>query len=173
MLWLTRARATIAPSWFTIAATRRCGPAATPDRAASTQPGRRPRPEPGATHHRHDPDAQLPDHPGLRRPAHRRRQEPQGDPALPQALYRPPALPHPRHRHDPGRDQLTSSLGNAPNPLDTNRSVHEPPVTGVSPRPTDRRQRQELRNTRALPGGADGPTVPPPTSSGHGSRSPG
>jgi hypothetical protein len=26
--------------------------------------------------------------------------------------------------------------------------IHEPLVTGVSPRPTDRRQRQELRNTR-------------------------
>jgi hypothetical protein len=25
--------------------------------------------------------------------------------------------------------------------------IHEPLVTGVSPRPTDRRQRQELRNT--------------------------
>ena len=48
-----------------------------PHRAASTQPGRRPRPEPGAAHHRHDPDAQLPDHPGLRRPPHRRRQEPE------------------------------------------------------------------------------------------------
>ena len=26
--------------------------------------------------------------------------------------------------------------------------IHEPRVTGVSPRPTDRRQRQKLRNTR-------------------------
>jgi transposase len=53
------------------------------------------------------PDAQLPDHPGLRRPAHRRRQEPQGDPALPQALYRPPALPHPDHLVDTRtQDQL-------------------------------------------------------------------
>ncbi len=26
--------------------------------------------------------------------------------------------------------------------------IHNPLVTGVSPRPTDRRQRQELRNTR-------------------------
>ena len=39
-------------------------------RAASAQPGRRPRAEPGAAHHRRDPHAQLPDHPGLRRPAH-------------------------------------------------------------------------------------------------------
>ena len=29
------------------------------------------------------------------------------------------------------------------------RKIHEPLVTGVSPRPTDRRQRQKLRNTRA------------------------
>src|SRR5215212_10964517 len=35
-------------------------------------------------------------------------------------------------------------------PLDTNRSVHEPLVIGVSPRLTDRRRRQELRNTRVL-----------------------
>jgi hypothetical protein len=31
--------------------------------------------------------------------------------------------------------------------------IHEPRVTGVSPRPTDRRQRQKLRNT-------SGPQVP-------------
>jgi len=78
------------------------------DRAASAQPRRRPGAEPGAAHHRHDPDAQLPDHPGLPRPAHRRRQEPARDPALPQAVHRPPALPHPGHRHDPrNRGELT------------------------------------------------------------------
>ena len=50
-----------------------------PHRAAPAQPGRGPRPEPGPAHHRRDTDAQLPEHPGLRRPAHRRGQEPEGD----------------------------------------------------------------------------------------------
>jgi len=42
-----------------------------PYRTAPTQPRRRPRPEPRAAHHRNDTHAHLPDHPGLRRPAHR------------------------------------------------------------------------------------------------------
>ena len=104
----------------------------------------------------------CPDNPGLRRPAHRRRQEPRGDPALPQALHRPPALPRPRHHHDPNsRDQLTSSLPEMlRTPLDTNRSVHEPRVTGVSPRPTDQRQRQKNCETRGFTRRPQPPRLP-------------
>ena len=43
---------------------------------------------------------QLPQHPRLRRPPHRRGQDPPRDPPLPQALHRPRALPHPDHHHD-------------------------------------------------------------------------
>ena len=42
----------------------------------------------------------CPTHPGLRRPPHRRGQDPPRDPPLPQALHRPRALPHPHHHHD-------------------------------------------------------------------------
>ncbi len=76
-------------------------------------------------HHRHDPDAQLPDHPGLRRPPHRRRQDHPRDPPLPQALHRPPALPHPHRHHDTHHQQRRRSL-------DTHRSVNEAVTHQVS-----------------------------------------
>ena len=39
--------------------------------------------------------------------------------------------------------------------------IHEPRVTGVSPRPTDQRQRQKLRNTRGpLPASSTAPSPP-------------
>jgi len=78
-------------------------------RAAPAQPRPGPRPEPGSAHHRRDPDAQLPDHPGLHRPTHRRGQEPTRDPPLPQAVHRTPALPHADHHNGPGSQaQLTA-----------------------------------------------------------------
>ncbi|WP_425550866.1 transposase [Actinoallomurus oryzae] len=43
---------------------------------------------------------QLPPHPRLHRPPHRRRQDPTRDPPLPQALHRPRALPNTQHCHD-------------------------------------------------------------------------
>jgi hypothetical protein len=42
---------------------------------------------------RYHQNAQLPHHPGLHRTAHRRRQNPTRNPAMPQAIHRPPALP--------------------------------------------------------------------------------
>ena len=35
-------------------------------------------------------------------------------------------------------------------PSSSPSKIHEPRVTGVSPRPTDQRQRQKLRNTSSL-----------------------
>ncbi len=54
--------------------------------------------------------------------------------------------PH-RVNHHPHKDaNERSMLSSSPS------KIHEPPVTGVSPRPTDQRQRQKLRNTRARSG---------------------
>ena len=57
------------------------------------QPPRRPPTQPRAAHHRRHPRPHLPPHPGLHRQTHPRRQDPPRSPTLPQALYRPPALP--------------------------------------------------------------------------------
>lgn len=48
-----------------------------------------------AARHHTDPLAMLPPHPRLRRPPTRRRQDRHRDPALPEALHRPRALPRP------------------------------------------------------------------------------
>jgi hypothetical protein len=69
------------------------------NRPAPAQPRRRPVAEPGDSRHRGHPDAQLPPHARLRRPAHRRRQDHAGNPPLPQAIHRPRALP-PAHSVD-------------------------------------------------------------------------
>ena len=47
----------------------------------------------------------CPDHPGLHRPAHRRRQDHPRDQTLPQAIHHPPALPHPHRHHDTHHQQ--------------------------------------------------------------------
>src|SRR4029079_18048198 len=57
-----------------------------------------PRPEPPHPPHRHRQNARLPHHQGIHRPTHRPRQDHPRDQTLPQAIHRPPALPHP-HRH--------------------------------------------------------------------------
>ena len=66
--------------------------------ATPAQSRRRPTTELGAEHRRADPDAHRPHHPRLRRSTHRRGQDQQGDPTLPQALHHPPDLPHPQRR---------------------------------------------------------------------------
>ena len=47
------------------------------------------------------PNAQLPEHPDLHRPPHRRGQDHPRDPAVPQALHQPRALPHAHRLHEP------------------------------------------------------------------------
>ena len=54
------------------------------------------------------PDAQLPPHPRLRRPAHRRRKDHPGNPPLPQALHRPRALPPAHPVDESSRGPLTN-----------------------------------------------------------------
>lgn len=60
------------------------------------QPARRPTAQPSHPHHRDQPATLRPDHPGLHRPTHHRRQDPTRDPTLPQALHHPRPLPTPR-----------------------------------------------------------------------------
>jgi Transposase IS116/IS110/IS902 family len=72
-------------------------------------------PEQRDPHHRRDPHAVLPHHQGLRRPSHGRGQVQPRDPALPQALHRPPALPRPQRQHHPHRPDITTSGGRLTN----------------------------------------------------------
>ena len=81
-----------------------------PDGSASTQPRRRPSSEQRDPHHRLDPHPILPNDQGIRRPTHRRRQVQPRDPALPQALHRPRALPRPQCQHYVRRSD-TDSVG--------------------------------------------------------------
>jgi hypothetical protein len=50
---------------------------------------------------------------------------------------------------------LTRTVNERPMLASSRSKIHEPRVIGVSPRPTDQRQRQKLRNTRDLGDRAD------------------
>jgi transposase len=64
-----------------------------PHRPAPAAPRRRPRRQQRLVAHRPGPHALPPAHQGLRRQTHRRGPNQERDPALPQALHRPPGLP--------------------------------------------------------------------------------
>ena len=100
-----------------------------PDRPAPAQPRRGPGPQPGHPCHRAGPDAQLPAHAGLRCPAHRRGKDPQGNPPLHQALYRPRALPaaHPLDESSGGPlTNIEASNARPPGSTPDNATVWRP-----------------------------------------------
>jgi transposase len=98
----------------------RCRPSGGQQRTAHpapTQPQRRSRPQPRATHHRDHPPAPPPRIPRLQSQAHRPGQDPPRRPAQPQASACPPALPPHPSRHlraddpHPARTRRLTNIG--------------------------------------------------------------
>ena len=86
-----------------------------PVHRAPAQPRRRPTAQQGPALDRQNQDGTRPPHPGLRPTTHPTRTQQTTHPTLPQALHRPPTLPHPgQHTHRPAQRAERCSQ-----PLDT------------------------------------------------------
>lgn len=79
-------------------------------RAPPAQPGRRQAPELRTAHGHRRPHRPRPGYPCLRRTPQSGRQDPTRNPAMPQALPRPPPLPHPQRPRQCGPDRRLTDI---------------------------------------------------------------